>query len=219
VKILVKLKWHGHACFEITNEVTVVFDPHDGSSLGLPRPEVKADLVLLSHGHFDHAGGVNFVSKPDSVIIDKPGVYDVKGVKVKGIPTFHDKSRGLRRGSNTVFVVDFEGIRFVHLGDLGHILSEGQVEDIDGVDVLFVPVGGVYTIDAGEATEIVGLLKPKIAIPMHYAVPGLSLPIASVEDFVRNKVGVRRFASSEVEITREFLPSETEIWVLAPPSR
>lgn len=208
--------WHGHACFEIKNHVTVVVDPHDGTSIGIKPPSAKADLVLISHKHFDHANGLTFVKKNGTIIIDKPGNYEVKGVKVLGIPTYHDESKGTKRGLNTVYLLDFDGVRFCHLGDLGHVLSEDQARILRPVDVLMIPVGGTFTIDARQADEVMNLLSPKIAIPMHYKTPGLNLPIAGVESFIVGKMNVERVQSNTYKVSKETLPERLKIVVLSP---
>lgn len=184
---MVVVKWWGHACFEIMDSAIVVTDPHDGKSVGMPVPKVSADIVLVSHSHLDHASGKSIVAKPEAKILDKPGNYEIKGVKVKGVTTFHDDSGGSKRGSNTIFVFEVGGIRFAHLGDLGHILSDKEVREIGPIDILMIPVGGYYTIDADTASAVVDKVKPKIVIPMHYKVEGLDYLISGVEAFPQGK--------------------------------
>lgn len=197
--------------------LTVVIDPHDGSSLGIPAPRSSADVVLISHSHFDHADGRSLVAKPDAVVIEGPGLHEAKGLKVKGVATYHDDAGGSKRGANTVYVFELEGVRFCHVGDLGHVLTPSQVAEVGEVDVLFLPVGGTYTIDHVGATKLVELLRPRIAVPMHFKTPGLKLPISDVEPFLKDKPRVERLATSEFEVRREELPSETKIVVLSPP--
>ncbi|MEM4575943.1 MAG: MBL fold metallo-hydrolase [Candidatus Nezhaarchaeales archaeon] len=212
----ITIAWHGHACFEIKNHVTIVVDPHDGTSIGIKPPSAKADLVLISHKHFDHANGLMFVKKNGTVVIDKPGNYEVKGVKVVGIPTYHDECRGAKRGLNTVYLFEYDEVRFCHLGDLGHVLSEDQARFLRPVDVLMIPVGGTFTIDAKQANEIMNLLSPRIAIPMHYKTPGLNLPIVGVEGFIAGKTNVERSQSNTYRVSKETLPSKLKIVVLSP---
>ncbi|MCX8205075.1 MAG: MBL fold metallo-hydrolase [Candidatus Nezhaarchaeota archaeon] len=215
---MVKIRWLGHACFEITGGgLTIVTDPHDGLSLGLPPPRASADIVLVSHGHFDHADGKRLVSKPGAIAIDKPGLHEVKGLRVKGVPSHHDEAGGSKRGSNTIFKFELEGIKFCHLGDLGHVLTPSQVAEVGEVDVLFTPVGGTFTLDASAASKVVDQLKPKLVIPMHFRVPGLKLPISDVEPFLRGKERVERLDRSEVEVVKDGLPAETKVVVLKPP--
>ena len=212
---MASIRWMGHACFEIKDSLCIVTDPHDGSSIGLPPPSSSADIVLISHGHFDHADGLSLVAKPGAAVIDKPGSYEVLGVKVEGIPSFHDKSGGRERGSNTIFRFEFEGMSFCHLGDLGHLLTGEQLSKVRGVDVLMIPVGGKFTINAKEATQIFEAASPRICIPMHYKVRGLSLPISGVEPFLKGKPRVRNIGGPTVQISKDSLPPEPEVWVLS----
>ena len=214
---MVELRWLGHECFEIKDKGVVVTDPHDGEGIGLPRPEASADIVTVSHGHFDHANGVDIVSKPNTVVIRTPEERSVKGITVKGIATFHDKTQGGMRGKNIVFIINIDGLSLCHLGDLGHILSEEQMKEIGGVDVLLIPVGGHYTIGAAEAAQTVDRMNPRIVIPMHYRTKGLTVDIDDAEAFLKGRENVRRFPKSQVQIEKSDLPEETEIWVLSPP--
>ncbi len=207
-----EIKWHGHACFSIKNDVTVVFDPHDGNSIGIKKPDVQGDIILVSHHHFDHEA-VDVVKKDNSTVVDSPGVKEVAGVRIKGIESYHDPSRGSLRGKNTIFVVE-HGLRFCHLGDLGHIPSQEIIREIGRIDILFIPVGGTYTLDAREARKVMELLKPEITIPMHYRISGLSLPIDGVEEFISGQ-DVIRLDSSVWEIPDD-LPSGRVI-VFSPP--
>jgi L-ascorbate metabolism protein UlaG (beta-lactamase superfamily) len=213
----VTIKWHGHACFEVKDSVTIVTDPHDGRSIGLKPPSAKADIVLISHKHFDHADGLPYVKKNGTVVIDKPGNYEVMGVKITGVLTYHDESRGTKRGPNTAYVFEVEDVRFCHLGDLGHVLSEDQARSLRPVDVLMIPVGGTFTIDARQAEKVVEMLSPRLVIPMHFKVPRLNLPIAGVEAFVARKENVERMPSNSYSISKEALPSQPKIVVLSPP--
>ncbi|MCD6510399.1 MAG: MBL fold metallo-hydrolase [Thermoprotei archaeon] len=213
---MVKVRWLGHACFAVQGEnVIVVTDPHNGVDVGLRPPDVKADIVLISHGHYDHADGLEIVSKPDTKVFDSfEGEASHKGVKIIGIKAFHDKSHGEIRGENYIYLFDVDGIRFCHLGDLGHILEDEQLRKMSDVDVLFIPVGGVFTIDAEEAKEVVRLVRPKIAIPMHYKIPKLRLPIGRVKEFLKGLKDVELRNNDTLEVTRENLPLETRIVVL-----
>jgi L-ascorbate metabolism protein UlaG (beta-lactamase superfamily) len=193
----------------------VVTDPHDGKSIGIKPPFTKAEVVLVSHDHFDH--NCIRIVKGDPTVIRDPGEKVVKGLKVLGIQTFHDKEEGTKRGRNTVFRFEMDGIRFCHCGDLGHILTDEQVKTLGAIDILFIPVGGVFTIDGKEARELVSKLKPRIAVPMHFRVGGLSISIQTVEPFLEGlpqdqilRVG------NEVDFSKEELPSSTEYWVFSP---
>lgn len=167
------IQYYGHSCFKITTkpagrgqaDVTLFIDPFD-KSVGLRPPQGQADLVLVTHDHHDH----NNVSaiKGEPQVIDIPGEYSIKEINIIGIPSYHDGKNGQERGMNTIYLIEAEDIRLCHLGDLGTDLSEKQLDEIDGIDVLMIPVGGKYTIDGKKAAEIVKKVEPKIIIPMHY---------------------------------------------------
>ena len=183
--------WHGHACFSIkSKDVTIAIDPF--KDIGLKEPKLSADILLLSHDHFDHSNAAAVSGDPE--IIDLPGEFEYREVMIEGIPTYHDDKQGAERGRNTVFSFTFEGVHLVHLGDLGHALDEQTVERIGDVDVLFVPVGGIFTITAKQAAEVVKQLQPRVTIPMHYLVPGLKLDkLSKVDDFIK-EMGVKPVA-------------------------
>jgi L-ascorbate metabolism protein UlaG (beta-lactamase superfamily) len=210
----IRVRWHGHSCFEVTTDtVTVVTDPHDGKSLGIQPPKVRGDVVLVSHDHFDHAA-TKVVSKPESQIVTSPEHMKVDGVKVRGVETFHDVSEGQSRGGNIAFVFILEECKFCHLGDLGHVLTEQQAKAIGKVDVLFIPVGGVFTIDAAAAWEVIAMMDPGVVVPMHYRVGGLSLSINDISPFLEGadpdcviKVG------NSVEFTKADLDDEMLVWI------
>lgn len=211
-----RIRWHGHACFEIEGSVRVVTDPHDGKSLGIAAPSVTADLVLVSHGHFDH-NSVRSVEGADTSVISKPVMTVEKGVRVEGIEAAHDNEGGSKRGKITIFRFELDGVSLCHLGDLGHDLDDSQAEKISNVDVLFVPVGDVFTIGPEAARRVIDRLRPKVAIPMHYRVPGLGLSLQPVQSFLRlyDKKEVVR-VGNEVDFARDDLPSDgTEIWVFS----
>lgn len=166
--------WHGNACFELRwKNLTVVTDPFTG--IGIPEPKAEADIVLCSHGHRDHSNVEPVLGEGGEVLVGFVGSRKVKGVSVKGVAVFHDEAKGSKRGKNSVYTFSLDGISFCHLGDLGHDLSSAAVEEIGSVDVLFVPVGGYYTIGPETATVVCEKLKPKIIIPMHYRIPELSV--------------------------------------------
>ena len=185
---MVKIVWAGQSCFEISvsdgkdHSATIVIDPF--GDVGLKMPSFTADVLLTTHDHQDHSN-IKAV-KGEPFVIEGPGEYEVKGVFVKGIDSFHDDVDGKERGKNTIYTIETENIRFCHLGDFGQKqLTDDQLEKIGPVDILMIPVGGVYTIDASQAQKIVGQVDPKIVIPMHFELPKLTVKLDSVEKFLK----------------------------------
>ncbi len=163
----------GHSSFKIkTKTATIVTDPYDSKAVGLKFSGPEGDIVTISHSHQDHnaADKVSGVKK----VFEGPGEYEVMGVSIIGYPSYHDDKKGEERGKNTIFVFEFEGLRIAHLGDLGHSLNDDLVNEMGSIDVLMIPVGGKFTLNAKEAVEVVGKIDPYFIIPMHYAVPGLN---------------------------------------------
>jgi L-ascorbate metabolism protein UlaG (beta-lactamase superfamily) len=182
-----QVTWHGHACVSLSvNDYVVVFDPHDGVSLGLKKPSIQGDLILVSHDHFDH-NAVNVVAKKTSRVFKMfYGEAVVDKVKIEGLRTFHDKSKGKRRGENAVYVVTAGGMRVAHLGDLGDAPDDPTLNKLRGVDLLILPVGGTFTIEPDEAWRIVELTRPRNIMPIHYWIPGCALPLKPVEEFTKH---------------------------------
>jgi len=210
-----KIKWWGHSLFLITSDegVRILTDPYEtGGSIGYSRITEEADIVTISHEHSDHNYTAGLKGSPQ--IVRGGGTKKAKGISFKGVQVYHDPKKGKMRGANTIFSYEVDGVTFCHLGDLGHTLSDKQAEEIGKVDILFAPVGGHFTIDAEEATQVVEKLKPRVVIPMHYKTKVLGFPIASVDPFLKGKDNVRRIDSAEVEFSRDELPDEIEIWVL-----
>ena len=178
-----KIKWLGHSCFLLTSEanVKVLTDPFD-NQVGYRPPAVEADIVTVSHNHFDHNHSQVVKGRPK--VLNQPGEYKNDGIGITGISAFHDGVQGAKRGNNVIFIVNMDGLRICHCGDLGHIPSSEQTAAIGKIDVLLIPTGGTYTVDASEAWKIVQLLKPQVAIPMHFKTPLLSFPIEGVDKFL-----------------------------------
>ena len=210
-----KLKWLGHAAFLITSEkgTRIITDPYkvEGNINYSPIPE-KADIVTVSHDHFDHNNAAAVKGNP--TVVKGAGKQQIKDIGIEGIATYHDTSQGSQRGPNVIFALTVDGMRVCHLGDLGHPLSEAQRAQLGAVDILLVPVGGTYTIDAGAAMLLVGQLQPRVAVPMHYKTEKCGLPIADVGGFLQGRVRVRQVKGSEVEFKKEQLPKPTETVVL-----
>ena len=208
---MLQIRWHGHSCFEITNEVTLVTDPHDGKSIGIHAPSVTGDIVLVSHDHYDH-NSVKSVEKDGSKIVTDTRKRNISNVEIKGFETFHDESHGEKRGNNIIYKFTMEDIAFCHMGDLGHDLDENTVQKIGDVDILFIPIGGTFTLDATQAWRLIKKVKPRIAVPMHYKIGGLSLPITEIEPFLEKSKYEIFKVGNEIDIEKEDLPDEPEVW-------
>jgi len=209
------LRWHGHSCFELRDGATVITDPHDGKSIGIPAPKLRGDVILVSHDHFDH-NCVRQVKGSELTVIKDPIMTVERGVRIQGIESYHDTAQGAKRGRNIVFKIEMEGMTFCHLGDLGHMLDDSQLSEVGTPDVLFMPVGDTFTVDVRTAIDLAKKIAPKVIVPMHYRVGGLSLSIRPVDDFLRgfpDEEIVR--VGNEIEFVPEDLPEKTEIWVFS----
>lgn len=198
--------WFGHSCFRIeAKEGSVLIDPFS-KEIGLRPPKLKDDIVLVTHHHYDHdsVGEVN----PEAFIIDGPGEYEKQGIQIRGTSSFHDKSGGKERGPNTIYVIKAEDMTVCHMGDFGQDkLEDRQIEEIGDVDILMVPVGGVYTVDYKEAVNVVNQIEPKIVIPMHYKLKDLKLDIAGPEKFLK-EIGLTPEKVDKFKIAKKNLPVE-----------
>jgi L-ascorbate metabolism protein UlaG (beta-lactamase superfamily) len=208
-----KIRWIGHAAFyiETSQGLRIRTDPYD-KSVGLPLSKLLADVVTVSHGHYDHNATGTVPGKPR--ILQGPIEEVVVGADIRGIPAFHDAERGTQRGANTIFVISADGITLAHMGDLGHQPTDEQIDDMGEVDVLCVPVGGVYTLDAQGADDLIARLQPAIAIPMHYKIPGLKVAIADAGRFREGKANVRE--AEELDVNADTLPGVPEVVILSP---
>ncbi len=205
--------WYGQSCFQISssegknNHVSIMVDPF-GEDIGLKLPrKLEADIVLVTHDHSDHNNVKAVSGQP--LVINGPGEYEAKGVFIQGISGFHDNSRGSERGNITIYTIEAEGMRLCHLGDLGQKeLFSDQLEKIGGVDILMVPTGGVYTINAAEAIKIMAQVEPKITIPMHYQIPKLKIKLEGVDKFLK-ALGIKSLKPlSKLSIKKKDLLSE-----------
>ena len=180
-----KIKWLGHSCFLVTlnDGTTLVTDPYD-ASVGYPPLSVRADVILSSHDHFDHSCFDAVGGKPR--IINAAGAYSHQSAKITGIPAFHDDAMGTKRGGNIIFAIEAEGMKIVHLGDLGHMPdTDEQKQALGGVDVMLIPIGGFFTIDTPAAVHLIDAFKPRCAIAMHFANRYCHFPISDEAEFVR----------------------------------
>lgn len=204
------ITWLGQSCFKIQDkDVTLVTDPY-GKETGFKLPRLTADIVTVSHDHDDHNNieGVKGQTEENLFTITRPGEYEVKGVFVYGIPLWHDKSEGEERGENVAYRIEMDNISVAHLGDLGHNLTEEQVAELDGVDILLVPVGGKWTIGAHEAAEIINKIEPRIVIPMHYKIPGLKIDLEPVDKFLKEMGATKAEKMPKLKIAKKDLPQE-----------
>lgn len=203
------ITWLGHSCFKIQDKVgpegvTIVTDPF-GKNTGLKIPNFEADVVTISHDHDDHNNAEALRGKP--FVVDCAGEYDIKGVSIDGVDAFHDSKNGNERGKNIIFRINIDDITIVHLGDLGHALDPKQLEKLEGADILLVPVGGKYTIDAKMAVEVISQIEPRIIIPMHYKTPGSKMDLDGLDKFVK-EIGLKPTMEEKLKISKKDLPQE-----------
>jgi L-ascorbate metabolism protein UlaG (beta-lactamase superfamily) len=207
-----EITWYGHACFRLSERgVAIVTDPFS-DDLRYARPRIRADVVTISHDHPGHNNRVGFRGGPR--FFDGPGEYEVGGVFITGIAAYHDSRRGTVRGRNTVFSFEFDGIGVCHLGDLGHVLDQKQVEALSDIDVLLIPVGGVHTLDAPKASEVISLIEPRVVIPMHYKTPLETAKLEGVDKFFK-EMGLSPTAPQPAyTVSKSSLPEELQVVVL-----
>lgn len=200
------INWFGQSCFRIeAKEGSILIDPFS-KEIGLKPPKIKDDIVLVSHDHDDH-NNVGELS-PEAFLINTPGEYEKKGIAIRGIFSYHDKTEGKERGLNTIYVIKAEDMTICHLGDLGQEkLDEKQVEEIGDIDILLVPVGGNYTINYKEAIGIISQIEPKIIIPMHYKIKDLKIDLDGSEKFVK-ELGLTPEKVDKYKIAKKLLPLE-----------
>lgn len=201
------ISWFGHSCFKIqTKDATVIIDPFD-PKIGLKAPRGEADIVLVSHDHYDH-NNIDAI-KGAPFIIREPGEYEVKNVFIYGIPSYHDKTEGKERGDNIIYLVEAEDMKIAHLGDLGQAsLTDDQLERLDGIDVLLIPIGGDATINAKEAVDIINQIEPRIVVPMHYKTADLKLNLDGLDKFCK-EIGVcKKEAVDKLKLAKKDLPIE-----------
>lgn len=207
-----EITWYGHSCFRLGERgVVIVTDPF-GENMGYTRPRIRTDVVTISHEHPGHNNRIGFRGGPK--FFDGPGEYEVKGVFITGIATYHDARSGAVRGRNTVFTFDFDGVTVCHLGDLGHVPTQAQVEALSDVNVLLIPVGGLHTIDASKASEVISLIEPRLVIPMHYKTPKEKARLQKVDKFLKEMGMDPAPPVPELKVTKSSLPDETQVVLL-----
>ncbi len=209
-----RMRWHGHSCFELEDsERTVVIDPHDGRSLGIKPPAASADIVLMTHEHYDHRAAWIINGNHEDVMA-REGEFEVKGLKVEGFRTFHDATGGSERGMNTMYLLEMDGLRICHCGDLGCIPDERILSRIKGVDILMVPTGEVFTMEMPDVRRFIELVNPTITVPMHYRVGGLTLPISTIDDFLEIiPEEYVDYIGNEIDVTPDDLTEMKECWI------
>ena len=206
------INWLGHSCFRIkgahTTVITDPYSPNSGYSLG----KQTARIITVSHQHPEHSYVSGIAGETRQV--KGPGEYEIGGVMILGLPTFHDAEKGNTKGKNTIYLIEIDDITICHLGDLGHVLTAEQAEEIGNVDVLLVPVGGVSTINASKAAEVVRQLEPKIVIPMHYKTLLLKRELEPVDKFL-TEMGVKEVTPQpKLSVTRANLPITSQVVLL-----
>ncbi len=205
--------WHGQSFFEISTkdikneELKIAIDPFD-KSIGLKLPKVEAQILLITHNHSDHSNKKAISGSP--FLIESPGEYETKGVYIKGVQGFHDDSQGKEKGKVVFYIIEVENIRICHLSDIGQKeLTSEQIEQIGNIDILMIPVGGVYTLDAKQAANIISQIEPKIVIPMHYQVPNLNLKLNSLEQFLKEIGSSNAEPQKKFKVKMSDIPKET----------
>lgn len=208
------ITWYGHSCFLLQSDsgVGILTDPCDPAT-GYTLQDIPADAITISHDHHDHNYTAAAAGNPK--IITTPGAHSVQGVTITGFPSWHDDAQGQARGTNILFLIEMEGVRVLHLGDLGHLLDEDTAKAMGKVDVLLCPIGGTYTIDAEQAIETAALIQPRVFIPMHYATPLLQFSVAGLDEWAKRVKGcnVHRLNSNTCSISPDTL-GEKRILIL-----
>ncbi|MFC2020889.1 MBL fold metallo-hydrolase [Chloroflexota bacterium] len=207
-----EINWLGHSCFRIKgSNATIITDPYPpdiGYSLGNPT----ARIVTVSHQHPEHSYVTGISGDPK--LVTGPGEYEISGVLIIGMATFHDEEKGKQRGENTAYLIQVDEVTVCHLGDLGHVLTAGQTEEMENVDVLLLPVGGISTINSSEAAEVVRQLEPKVVIPMHYKTEVLKSELEPVDSFLK-EMGMQEVSSQpKLTLTKANLPAGTQVYLL-----
>lgn len=207
-----EISWLGHSCYKLKGkQATVITDPYS-PELGYSLGKQTANIVTVSHQHPGHCYTQGISGDFRAVI--SPGEYEISGVLIIGMATFHDDDRGETRGKNTVYLIEMDEISICHLGDLGHVLTAEQVEEAGNVDVLLLPVGGVSTIDATVAAEIVRQLEPKVIIPMHYKTGASNRKLEPVTRFLKEMGAHNVIPQAKLSLTKSNLPLSSQVFLL-----
>ncbi len=218
--------WYGQSCFRLSlqgqkkarQSVSLVIDPFDEST-GLKPPKNEADILLITHNHADHNN--RKIVQKNTFVIDSPGEYEMRDIFIQGVFSFHDKKKGKERGINTIYTIEAEEMRLCHMGDFGQEeLADEQLRQIGEVDILMIPVGGNYTVDAKEATKVISQIEPRIVIPMHYKIPGLKIKLDGLDSFLK-AIGEKKATKEEkLVVQKKNLPvGEMKVVPLSPQSK
>lgn len=210
------ITWLGHSSFRLQDKigadgVSLVTDPFDPAFVGLKWSSLEADIVTLSHQHQDHNYLKGIKSSP--FIIDSAGEFEHKGIYVEGVDSWHDQAEGKERGSNVIYRIEIDNLTVTHLGDLGAVLDAKQIEHLEGTDILLVPVGGKYTLDARLAVEVINQIEPRIIIPMHYAMAGMKIELAPLDKFIK-ELGLPPRYEDKLKMSKRDLPSDNSELVI-----
>ncbi len=207
------ITWLGQACFKIqSNDKALIIDPYD-ESIGFSLPKIDADILLMTHSHYDHSNSAAFPGT--STIIKDLGEYEVDGIAITGIPTFHDDVGGQKRGLNTVYKIESEGVSLLHMGDFGESeLRLETLESIGSIDVLMIPVGGTYTLDGTQAADVAKKIGARITIPMHYFIKGLNILLSNADQFLKAMGAPDAKPQQYLEISKELLEGKKQDVVL-----
>lgn len=210
------IEWLGHSCFKVTlkNGTRILLDPYDDRT-GHTLQNVEADIVTVSHAHHDH-NNLSCVTG-DYTVVDKPGVYTFGELTIEGINTWHDKEKGALRGENISFLLTVNGMRLCHMGDIGAIPTDDVIQKLKGTEILLIPVGGKYTIDACEALQVCGAIEPNIIIPMHFQTAETGLDLAPASDFLEaagREYDVSHLGKGYIKVDKATLKKRTRIVVM-----
>lgn len=214
-----QITYHGHSCFKLKGELgSVVTDPFDDKVVGVPLARLSAEIVTVSHQHPDHNAATKVkgtTKRANPFLIDQAGEYEVGGISVFGVKTFHDQVGGAEKGHNNVFKILLDNVSICHLGDLAHQLDDKQLDDIGMVDVLLVPVGGPYSLMDEAALKVINAISPNLVIPMHYRADDYPSDsrLRGLEPFLQ-VYGMSPEPIDKLIVDKDRLPEETQLVVL-----
>jgi L-ascorbate metabolism protein UlaG (beta-lactamase superfamily) len=209
----VDITWLGHSCFRIRgNQAVIITDPFS-PGLGYTLSKQTADIVTISHPHPGHSYDTGITDQHR--LVKGPGEYEISGVLILGITAYHDAIKGQSKGKNTVYLMEVDGVNICHLGDIGHVLADEQIEELGNIDILIVPVGGVSTINASMAAQTVRKVEPKVVIPMHYKTPKTTRDLEPVENFLKEMGQSQIEPRPKFTISKSNLPLVLQVVVLA----